>query len=296
MLKPNATRREFITSSAVGLAAAGLAARTCAKPPGPADSLVDVHVHLGRWPFGRLHNDEPMKLAEALRAAGVTQAWAGSFEALLHKDVAAVNARLAAACRREGAGLFVPFGAINSTLPDWEDDLRRCDEEHAMPGVRLHPIWHGYGLTDERFGRVLRLAAERRLIVQLECDATNVRRPYLKLPRAPLDLAPLEGQVAQAPGVRVVLLADDWSRRLDEVPALAAISGVYLAGRHSGRALTQLAKEVSAGPLLFASGAPLHPPLSRSRVFDSSGLSEPQQRIVAHGTASELLAAAANAP
>jgi uncharacterized protein len=296
MLNPNATRREFLTSFAASLAAAGLAPRTHAQPPGSVDSLVDALVYLGRWPFGRLHRDEPAKLAESLRAAGVTQAWAGSFEGLLHKDVAGVNARLAAACRREGHELFVPFGAINPTLPDWEEDLRRCDEEHRMPGIRLHPIWHGYDLANERIGRVLRLAAERRLIIQLECDAENVMRPFFQLPRTPIELALLCGLVAQAPGIRIVLVADDWSRRLDQVPALAAINGVYLAQRRFGAGLRRVAKAVGVGPLLLASKAPLFPPQFSTQVFESAGLSELQQRRIAHGTASEILAAAANVP
>lgn len=291
-----ATRREFLVRSAAGLVAAGIAMDADAAPQGQANAQVDTHVYLGRWPFGRLRNDEPAKLAAALRAAGITQAWAGPFEALLHKDLAGVNARLAADCRRAGDGLFIPFGAVNPTLPDWEDDLRRCREEHGMPGVRLHPTWHGYGLDDIRFGRVLQLAAERRLIVQVACDPMIVRRPYLALPTAPVGLSPLAAQVQQAPGLRMILLNQDWSRRIDEVPALAALSGVYLAGRHSGSALKIIVGEVSAGPLMIGSCAPHVPPLLRSRAFESSGLTKPQQQLIAHGTASELLAASAHAP
>jgi predicted TIM-barrel fold metal-dependent hydrolase len=292
------TRREFLTQTAVGIAVGGAAARAIADPAesGRPQAFIDAETYLGRWPFGRLLYDEPARLVEALTAAGVTQAWAGSFEALLHKDIAGVNARLAVACRRHGDGLLAPFGAVNPTLPDWEDDLRRCDEEHGMPGIRLHPIWHGYKVEDQRVARLLCLAAEQRLIVQLECDAVNVRRPFLALPRTPLELGMLARQVQQAPQVQIVLLADDWSRQLAELPALAAISGVYLAQRRSGQPLGKIAQEVSAGPLLFASGAPLYSPQSQAAAFESSGLSESQQRRLAYGTARELLAAAANAP
>ena len=87
--------------------------------------MIDTHAYLSRWPFRRLAGDEPTEFVARMGEQGVGQAWVGSFDGLLHRDVGAVNARLAADCRAH-PGLLVAFGSVNPTLPDWQEEVRRC--------------------------------------------------------------------------------------------------------------------------------------------------------------------------
>src|SRR5262249_41174541 len=170
------------------------------------DAIVDVNVNLSRWPTRRIRGDDTAELVAKLRRHGVVEAWTGSFDALLHKDIAAVNARLVRECRAQSAVRLVPFGSVNPLLPDWEEGLRRCAEDHRMPGIRLHPGHPGYSLHQPPLGRLLELAARRRLLVclALEMEDERMMNPLMRAPA--VDPKPLAALIARTPGVRLVLL------------------------------------------------------------------------------------------
>lgn len=251
-------RRSFLQATAGGAAAATRLAATAG--PGPARDprrRIDTHVSLFPWPGRRLPDDEPAALAARLIRNGITEAWAGSFEGILHRDLAGVNARLAEACAASG-GLLRPFGSVNLALPAWEDDVRRCHEIHRMPGLRLHPNYHGYDLADPRFRRLLALATARGLLVQIVClvEDTRTQNALLRVPD--VDLAPLEASLATAPGARVLLLN---SGKVVGTPAfdrLARRPGVFAdtARIESVGGVGRAFHRLPPGRLVFGSHAP----------------------------------------
>jgi predicted TIM-barrel fold metal-dependent hydrolase len=252
---------------------------------------VDVNVHLGRWPFRRLKGDEPAELVAKLQAEGVRQAWAGSFDALLHRDTAAVNARLAEDCKRHGKGLLVPFGTVNPVLPFWEDDLRRCHEVHRMPGIRLYPAWHGYALDRPAFSALLKAAAERGLVVQLALRMEDERTLHPLLRLQPLDLTPLAELVAALPRLRLVLLNHGSGATVEALPKLTAAGQVYvdIATVEGAGGVGKLLQELPAGRVLFGSHYPFFYYESAVLKLRESKLDAAQERALRSANAERLL-------
>ena len=291
---PELNRRAFLKSAAAGVGALALPLGPLtanAQASRPADSLIDVNVNLSRWPLRRLRGDDTSALIAMLRRQRVMQAWVDSFDGLLHKDIASVNARLADECRRHGRGLLLPFGSINPKLPDWEEELRRCAEEHRMPGIRLHPNYHGYKLDDPDFARLLRLAATRRLIVQLAVVMEDERMMHPLLRVEPVDTAPLIGLVKQTPGLRLVLLNALRTVRDRPLADLIAAGEVYveISMLEGVGGIANLLAQAPMSRVLFGSHAPLFYFESALLKLKESPLSEEQLRAIRSGNAQRFL-------
>ena len=223
----------------------------------PAPGGIDTNVSLFQWPFRRLPLDQTSPLLATMQTHGVTEAWAGSFEGILHRDLAGVNARLADACRDSG-GRLRPFGSVNPLLPAWEDDLRRCHEIHRMPGIRLHPNYHGYTLAAPEFKRLLALATARGLLVQIALlmEDTRTHHPLLTVPD--VDAAPLPEAVAAVPQARVLLLNSGKVLEGSLAARLAATPGIHfdIARIESAGGVGRHMRRLPAGRLVFGTHAP----------------------------------------
>lgn len=252
--------------------------------------MLDVNVYLSRWPFRRLPGDETPALIARLRTLGITQAWAGSFDALLHRDIAGVNARLADECRRHGDGLLVPFGVVHPKLPDWQEDVRRCQEEHRMPGIRLHPNYHGYKLDDPEFVRLLDIAADRRLVVQIAVTMEDERtqHPLVQVPH--VDVAPLVEHAGRRPQLRLVLLNAFRSLRPEKVDKLAAAGIAFdIATLEGVGGVGKLIGQIPAERILLGTYAPFFQPESALLKLQESALGGFQRQAIVAENAERLL-------
>lgn len=187
-------RRFFLQSTAAVAATPLIALEQAAE-------RVDVNFAIGPWPF----RDLPELDGASLKQRGITQAITGSLEALLTRDIAAVNTRLAKACAKS-AGTLLPAGTLHPLLPAWREDLRRCRDEHGMKVVRLHPNYHGYTLAEPIFAEMLDAITEAGLAVQIVAQMEDQRTQHPLVQAASVDLKPLHDLLNVRSKARVMVL------------------------------------------------------------------------------------------
>ncbi len=246
-----------------------------------ASDAIDVNFSLGVWPFAPVEVSSAQDLIAQLDRQQVDQAWVGSFDGIFHRDVAGVNQRLAQQCR-EAPDRLLPFGSINPMLPDWQEDVRCCHEQHAMRGVRVHPAAHGYALDRMEFGQLLADASRRGLVVQLVVSLEDERtqHPVLRIPH--VELTPLEKLVRGEPSLRLVVLSAFRSLRFDEAARLAAASQVWfdIAMLEGVDRVAALVDAIGPERVLLGSHWPLfHQQAAQLKLRESSLPESVQQRV-----------------
>jgi len=235
--------------------------------------IVDTNVSLFHWPFRRLPLDEVELLVAKYRTLGINQAWAGTFEGVLHRDVASANQRLTDACVKYAE--LVPIGSVNPELPGWKEDLRGCHQKHSMPGIRLHPNYHGYTLDDPRFTQLLELATKAGLFVQIAATLEDTRTQHPQLQVPDVDLAPLADVVKRVLGARVQLL--NFRPRGAAFEQLAKTTDVMFdTARVDGTdGIPKLVEALPNDRVLFGTHAPfLIPEAALIRVYESGRLDD----------------------
>jgi predicted TIM-barrel fold metal-dependent hydrolase len=249
--------------------------------------MIDVNVSVSRWPFRRLPDDEPENLVRRLERLKVTEAWAGSYDALLHQDVGGVNLRLVETCRSQGGGILRPFGTVNPLLPDWQEELRRCHEDHQMPGIRLHPNYHGYTLDNPLFAELMSAAAKRGLIVQIALKMLDERTLHPLLKNLPTTSpAPLEKLLTVEPKPKIVLL-NGGGGRARRLLATGAVS-IDISTVEGAAGLERLVKQIGHEHIVFGSQAPLFYAEAAHMKLKESVLTPEQTEAITHTNAERL--------
>lgn len=250
--------------------------------------VIDCNVSLFRWPFRRLPLDQTSDLVQRLRALGVSQALAGSYEAILQRDFSDVNRRLAAECAI--SDLLLPVGAINPAAPGWQQDLNLCVQQLQMPGIRLLPPAHGYDLQHPQLGELFSAAATYGIFVQIVVSLEDPRTQPDLVRTPEISLLPLADLMRNTPKLRVQLLnaksSPELISTLQQLPAVQT----DIARCEGTDGVPRLVEQLPEQQVVFGSHAPfLIPEAALIRTHESSLLTSNQIQQVLHANAATFL-------
>ncbi len=264
--------------------------------------IIDTNVNLFNWPFRALKYRDTKALVAKLKKHRVIEAWAGSFEALLAKDMDGVNTRLADECRTQAPGFLIPFGSVNLAWPDWEEDVRRCHEIHKMPGLRIYPGYQPFDLGHPAMESLVEMAAERGLILQVVFGMEDPRVHHPIINVGAVSITPLLKAVAGAPNAKVQLLHFDGAVRgeglaqfmklTNTVMDISRLEGNGAVGRMIGSIEGLPSARVPVERILFGSHAPFFPLETAILKLIESPLNVQQLQAIMQGNARRLLSRA----
>lgn len=268
------------------------------------DAIIDTNIHLFDFPFRNFKYRHTRSIIQKLKHHHIEQAWAGSFEALFHKNIDHVNSKLAKECQSYGDGMLLPFGTVNPIYIDWEEDLRRCHEEYQMPGIRLYPGYHGYTLESEQISKLIRQAAQRGIFIQIVIDIQDERLQHPLAGVPAVDITPLRDTLKTLPEAKVQVInpfrhvrREKLRMLIDDTNVLFDISNLdgtaaldlIISGNH----WYEPGSKISADRLLFGSHMPFFP-LENAlfKFMESSSLTAAQIKSIRRDNAIHALTGA----
>ncbi len=229
--------------------------------------ITDTFIHLFDWPFRELKYSDTGELVDKLKHHSIGEAWAGNFEALFHKDIDGTNRRLFEECQEMDTDFLKPVGSVNTTWPDWEEDLRRCDENYKMAGIRIHPVYQMIDLSSTEFKQLVEKATKRGMFIQVAGDLEDFRHhhPLVEVRSYPFE--PILDVAKAIPGARIQMV--HWNRQIngnllkklvDQTNIVFETSRIEGAGEMGGLidgdSWSGPDQKISANRFLFGSHAP----------------------------------------
>ncbi len=120
---------------------------------------LDVNAWVGRWPFRPVPITTVAGLLKQMDRHGIEKAVVSSLHGVFYRNSQAANEELFEETRKHRDRLL-PYATINPTYEGWREDLKICQEDFGMTGLRLVPQYHNYRLAGPEGREVVNVAAE----------------------------------------------------------------------------------------------------------------------------------------
>ncbi len=172
----------------------------------PAE-LVDHNALVGPYPFRRLPDPTPERLAADMSRLGIARAWVGHVPSIFYRDVAAGNDELLRLLERHRARLL-PVPAVHPGYPGWEREVERARAE-GCPAVRTYPAHYGFAAAGPEMQALAAACATADLELLLTVRIEDGRQRHRLDVAAELLGADVRATVRADPALRLVIANAD---------------------------------------------------------------------------------------
>jgi predicted TIM-barrel fold metal-dependent hydrolase len=139
--------------------------------------LIDSNAYIGNWPFKQLKYNNCAGLVERMDKFGVSAAVVSNLNGIFYKNTQRANEELHQQIQssRKFHKRFIPFAVINPIYNGWKDDFEISVSKLGMKGIRLHPAYHGYNLSNPACIELVKMARDRGLPTALSLRMVDSR-------------------------------------------------------------------------------------------------------------------------
>lgn len=122
-----------------------------------------------RFPY-----EEPDEILVLMDRAGIDRAVLTSLNSVFYYDYEKGNREVGDAYRQY-PDRFIPFVVINPNFVNWQDHLQECMDTYEVQGIKLHPDYHKYSLSQPMAAEVMVEAQNRGLPVYIQMSLLDMR-------------------------------------------------------------------------------------------------------------------------
>jgi len=167
--------------------------------------IIDVNAYLGHWPFRQLRHNTASGLLRLMDENGIDRAMVSSINAIFYKNCHAGNEELAIETRAHRDRL-IPFATINPQYAGWRDDLKQCQEDFGMAGLRIFPHYHDYKITDKDSLEMIQRAADRKMPLSVPIRVVDRRQRHWLDSVGDLSIADIGSAMSECPEAKFIIL------------------------------------------------------------------------------------------
>lgn len=240
-----------------------------------AGDIIDVHGHLGPWPFP-MRNPDARCVRDLMGRWGISKTLLSHTKAIVN-DFVEGNEELASAI--DGSDDLFGYVTINPNYP--EQSIRELDTYLGRPnfvGVKLHPAYARMSVD---------APATRKLVARF----ASRKVPFLVHTWGPAEVAKIGKLAEEFPELPIIIGhggADGWRDAIDVLKNTTNTYTEFCNSASDPVKVRTTVDEAGAGRVLFGTDAGLFDPAYCMGVYEEADLTPQEQRAILHDNAMRL--------